>query len=116
MPGEGVAPSHPEGYRILSPVRLLIPPPRQITQGLLDFDQKDPDARSARGDCGGVRQHISGGRRTRKPRAATTQMGLFHRNRGANRSRTGVRGFADRCLTARPSRQSFDALAFGSLA
>ena len=49
MPGAGVEPAHPEGYRILSPVRLPVPPPRQIVYfKIFDFDQKGPDARNAR--------------------------------------------------------------------
>jgi hypothetical protein len=28
--GAGIEPAHPEGYRILSPVRLPIPPPKHL--------------------------------------------------------------------------------------
>ena len=99
VPRVGIEPTRAEAQRLLRPQRL---PFRHLGKYTFDFDQKGPDARSARSDRGdamGIASH-------KELRAATTQMGLFHRNRGANRSRTGVRGFADRCLTARPSRQN----------
>ena len=39
VPEEGIEPSHPEGYQILSLARLPIPPLRQIETTLLDFGE-----------------------------------------------------------------------------